>query len=461
MATLIKNGTIVTASDTYKADLRLENGRIAEIGAGIGKPGDETVDAAGRYVMPGAVDAHTHLDMPFMGTYSTDDFETGTIAAAFGGTTSIIDFVVPARGQPLQAAVEIWQAKAEGKAAIDFGLHCCVVEMTDKTLPEMEALVRLGITSFKVFTAYPGVLMIDDGAIFRALRWSVRHGALVQLHAENGPVIGEIVAELIAQQKTDPVFHALSRPSQLEGEATARVIALAEVAGAPLYVVHLTCKEALDAVSAARQRGVRVYAETCPQYLYLSVDDLARPDFEGAKFVCSPPLRPKWHAEHLWRGLATGQLQTVATDHCPFHFKGLKEMGRGDFRKIPNGLPAIETRVLLMHQGVVDGKLGLCRLVDAVSTAPAKLFGLYPRKGALVPGADADVVIWDPERRVDLSNHNLHMRVDYSLYEGMEVRGGPEKVYSRGQLIVAGDEFLGEAGRGRFLAREPFAPERL
>lgn len=457
MATLIKNGTLCTSSDRFAADLRVDGGKIVELGTGIERPGDEVVDARGKLVLPGAIDAHTHLDMPFMGTSSSDDFETGTIAALHGGTTSIIDFIVPSRGQSLPAALELWRAKAEGKAACDYGFHCCIVEMAEHTLEEMDALFRQGITSFKLFTAYPGVLMIDDGAIYRALRWAARRGALIQAHAENGPVISEVVGELVAARKLDPLYHGLSRPSQLEGEATARLCAIAEVAAAPLYIVHLTCIEALEAVRASRRRGARVFAETCPQYLYLSLEDLARPDFEGSKFVCSPPLRPKSHQEELWRGLRQGDLQTVATDHCPFNFKGQKELGRGDFRKIPNGLPAIETRVHLLHQGVVDGKLDLCRFVDAVSTAPAKLFGLYPKKGALVPGADADLVIWDPEKPVDLGVAHLHMRCDYSLYEGKSVTGGPEKVYLGGRLVVDQGRFLGRAGEGRFLARSAFA----
>jgi dihydropyrimidinase len=454
----IKNGTIVTASGSYPGDVRIDAGKIVEVGLGVERPGDELVDASGRLLLPGAIDAHTHLDMPFMGTSSSDDFESGTIAAAFGGTTTIIDFVVPARGQPLPAALELWRAKAEGRAAIDYGFHCCIVELGAHTLEEMDALLRQGITSFKLFTAYPGVLMIDDGAIYRVLRWAARHGALIQAHAENGPAIAEIVAELAAAKKTEPLYHALSRPSRLEGEATARLVALAEVAAAPLYIVHLTCSEALEAVRDGRRRGVRVWAETCPQYLYLSSEDLARPDFEGAKFVCSPPLRAKWHQEELWRGLAAGELATVATDHCPFNFKGQKELGRGDFRKIPNGLPAIETRVPLVHQGVVDGRLSLSRFVDAVATAPARLFGLYPRKGAIVSGADADIVIWNPRRELDLSQRALHMRVDYSLYEGRRVAGGPDRVFAGGKLIVEGERFLGRAGEGRFLARAPFAP---
>jgi dihydropyrimidinase len=457
MGTLIKNGTIVTGSDTYRADLRLEEGHISEIGQGLNRAGDAVVDASGRLVLPGAIDVHTHLDMPFMGTCSSDDFETGTRAAAFGGTTTVVDFIVPEKGKPLPAALDAWRHKAEGKAVVDYGFHCCIVELTDHTLEEMEALMRAGITSFKLFTAYPGALMLDDGAILRVLRWAGRHGALIQVHAENGLAIAEITAELAAQGKRDPMFHGLSRPAALEGEATSRVITLAEVAGAPLYVVHLSCREALQAVRAARMRGLPVFAETCPQYLYLSLEDLGRPDFEGAKFVCSPPLRPKGHAEELWRGLAGNDLQTVATDHCPFNFQGQKEAGRGDFRKIPNGLPSIETRLPLLYQGVVEGKLSLNRFVDCVSVAPAKLFGLYPRKGALVPGADADLVLWNPGRRMDLSHRHLHMRVDYSLYEGVQVTGGPDKVFSRGELIVEDDRFLGRAGHGQFLARAPFS----
>jgi dihydropyrimidinase len=465
-ATLIKNGTIVTGSDTYPADLLIEGGTIASIGprGKLQPAGAEVIDAGGRYVMPGGIDVHTHLDMPFMGTTSSDDFETGTRAAAFGGTTCLIDFAIPEKwggragkesGKPMREALERWQAKAEGKAVFDYGFHMCIVEWTDRTRADLDAMVEEGITSFKLFTDYPGVFQIDDGCIFRALRWARERGALIQVHAVNGPATAILIEEAAAEGRLDPVYHGLCRPSRLEGEATSRMVDLAEVAGAPVYIVHLTCAEALAAVRDGRRRGVKVFAETCPQYLYLSHDDLARPDFEGAKYICNPPIRPAWHAPELWKGLRSGDLQTVATDHCPFNFKGQKEMGRGDFRKIPNGLPGLETRVPLIHQGVVDGHITLNQLVDVCSTAPAKLFGLYPRKGAVVVGADADLVLWDPEKQTDLSVKSLHMRVDHSIYEGVTVKGGPDKVLVRGEVIVDGAEFRGRAGAGRYLRREP------
>jgi dihydropyrimidinase len=457
VATLITNGTIVTGSDTYQADLLIEEGRIAAIGprGAVDRQGAAVVDAAERLVMPGGIDAHTHLEMPFMGTTSADDFETGTRAAAFGGTTCLVDFAIPEKGKPMRLALEAWQAKAEGKAVFDYGFHMCIVEWTDKSVDDLDAMVDEGITSFKLFTDYPGVFMIDDGAIFRALRWARERGALIQVHAVNGPATAVLIEEAVAAGKLDPEYHGLCRPSRLEGEATSRMMDLAEVAEAPIYIVHLTCTEALAAVRDARRRGVRAFAETCPQYLYLSHDDMARPDFEGAKYICNPPIRPASHAPELWRGLASGDLQTVATDHCPFNFKGQKEMGRGDFRKIPNGLPGIETRVPLIHQGVVEGRITLNQFVNAVSTMPAKLFGLYPRKGAVVVGADADLVIWDPDKEIDLSAGNLHMNVDHSIYEGKIVKGGPDKVFVRGELIVDGDKFTGRPGAGRYLRREP------
>ncbi len=455
MATLIKNGTVISGADNYKADLLIEEGRITSIGTALTCPGAQEVDATGRLVMPGGIDVHTHIDMPFMGTHSSDNFETGTIAAAFGGTTSLIDFIIPEKGKPMADALATWHAKSEGQAAIDYGFHMCIVEMTDATMGELDAMLKEGITSFKLFTDYPGVFQIDDGAIFRALRWAGAHGALIQVHAVNGTATAVIIEESAARGELDPVHHGLCRPSRLEGEATSRVIDLAEVAGAPIYIVHLTCDEALHAVREARHRGVKVFAETCPQYLYLNHDHLALPDFEGAKYVCNPPVREAWHAEKLWGGLASGDLQTVATDHCPFNFKGQKEMGRGDFRKIPNGMPGIETRLSLLHQGVVEGKITINQFVYAVSTEPAKLFGLYPRKGAIVVGADADLVIWNPEKVVDLSAARLHMRVDHSVYEGLKVTGGPEQVFLRGELIVDGDKYLGQPGTGRFLRRKP------
>lgn len=461
MATLIKNGTVVTATETVRADVRVEDGRVTALGSGLDQPGDEVVDATGRLVLPGGIDVHTHLDMPFADTVTSDDFETGTIAAAHGGTTTVVDFIVPEKGKPLPAAVETWRRKAEGRAAIDFGFHCCVNELTRSTLDELGRVMADGITSFKVFTAYPGALMLDDGAILRLLRWAASQGALIQVHAENGPAIAVLAAELAAQGRVAPLYHGLSRPPSLEGEATSRVIALAELAEAPLYVVHLSCSEALAAVRGARARGLPVYAETCPQYLYLSLEDLDRPDFEGAKYVCSPPLRPKLHAEELWRGLATADLQTVATDHCPFNFRGQKDVGRDDFRKIPNGLPSLETRVPLMMQGAADGRLGINRVVDALATSPAKLFGLYPRKGTIAPGSDADLVLWDPERPTDLSVKSLHMRVDYSLYEGQSVKGGVERVLLRGRTVIDDGKLVGRAGDGMYLQRQPFTPGAL
>ena len=456
-ATLIKNGTIVTASDTYPADLLIEDGVIASIGprGALQRAGAEVIDAGGRYVMPGGIDVHTHLDMPFMGTTSSDDFETGTRAAAFGGTTCLIDFAIPEKGKSMGEALERWRAKAEGKAVFDYGFHMCIVEWTDRTPADLDAMVEEGITSFKLFTDYPGVFQIDDGAIFRALRWARERGVLIQVHAVNGPATAILIEEAAAAGKLDPVYHGLCRPSRLEGEATSRMVDLAEVAEAPVYIVHLTCVEALAAVRDGRRRGVKVFAETCPQYLYLSHDDMARPDFEGAKYICNPPVRPAWHAPELWRGLGSGDLSTVATDHCPFNFEGQKEMGRGDFRKIPNGLPGIEPRVPLIYQGVNDGHITLNRFVDVCSTAPAKLFGLYPRKGAVVVGADADLVLWDPEKLTDLSAGSLHMRVDHSIYEGVTVRGGPQRVLVGGEVIVDGAEFCGRPGAGSYLRREP------
>jgi dihydropyrimidinase len=457
MRTLIKNGKVVNASGSVAADVLIEEGRIAAVGApgSLDSAGAETVDASRRLVLPGGIDVHTHIEMPFMGTTSSDDFETGTRAALFGGTTSLIDFVIPTKGKPMREALDAWRAKAEGKACMDYGFHMCIVEWSEKTAEELDTMVEAGITSFKLFTDYPGVFQIDDGAIFRALRWARERGTLIQVHAVNGPATAVLVEEAAAAGRLEPVDHGLCRPSRLEGEATSRMMDLAEVAGAPIYIVHLTCTEALEAVRRARRRGVRAFAETCPQYLYLDHEQMALGDFEGAKYICNPPIRPAWHATELWRGMATGDIQTVATDHCPFNFEGQKELGRGDFRKIPNGMPGIETRVPLIHQGVVEGKLTMEQFVDLVSTGPARIFGLYPRKGAVVAGADADLVLWDPMRELDLSVASLHMRVDHSVYEGRKVTGGPDRVFVRGKLVVDGDTFLGQPGDGKFLFRRP------
>lgn len=457
MATLIKNGIIVTASDTYAADIKLDNEIISHIGLSLEpQPDDQVIDVSGCWILPGGIDVHTHLDMPLGDIRSTDDFTTGTIAAVFGGTTTIVDFIVPEKGQSLSQAAKIWRTKAEGAAVTDYGFHMCVVEMLSNTLGEMEALLEEGITSFKFYTAYPGALMVDDGALFRALRWAAKHEALIQVHAENGLAIAIMADDMVAQGKVEPVYHALSRPPRLEAEATSRVLALAEAAGAPIYIVHLSCTEALESVRGARGRGQTVYVETCPHYLYLTLDDLARPGFEGAKFVCSPPLREKYHAPFLWQALAASEVQVVATDHCPFNFREMKERGKHDFRQIPNGLPGIEYRLPLLFEGVTQGKISINRLVDAFATSPSKLFGLYPRKGTIVPGADADLVIWNPSKITDLSHANMHMQVDYSLYENQLIQGRVDKVLIRGRLILDNDQFIGPIGQGQYLIRHRY-----
>jgi dihydropyrimidinase len=453
--TLIKGGTIINADSTIEADVLIDGEEVVAVGRGLDVTVDRTIDATGKWVIPGGIDPHTHMELPFGGTFAKDTFETGTRAAAFGGTTTIIDFAVQPRGGTLHQGLDVWHEKADGKACVDYAFHCIVSDMRDDLLPEMDELVEDGVTTFKLFTAYPGVFLSDDGAIFKALRQTARNGGLILMHAENGPVIDVVAADLIAQGTTDPIGHGLARYSIFEGEATNRVIRLAQAAGAPVYFVHMSAREAVDAVRRARDEGQPVFAETCPQYLFLSLDDLGN-GFEGAKFVCSPPLRDTkaGHQEELWKGLVKDDVQLIGTDHCPFDFEGQKELGRGDFRKIPNGLPAVENRVDLMHDGgVVCGKITANRWVELISTAPARLFGL-PRKGVVAPGFDADLVVYDPTRRHTISAATHHMDVDYSIYEGREVVGGSDFVLSRGRVIVRGDEWLGKAGDGRFIKRE-------
>jgi len=453
MRTLIKHGTIVNADATSRADILVDGERIALIGEELDLPADRTIDAADKWVIPGAIDVHTHMELPFGGTFAKDTFESGTRAAAFGGTTTIIDFAVQPRGGSLRQGLDAWHEKADGKACVDYGFHLIISDVRDDVLSEMDQLVDEGITTFKLFTAYPGVFFSDDGAIFRAMQQTASNGGLVMMHAENGLAIDVVAGQTYLEGHTDPYFHGTSRSPVLEGEATNRVIRLAEVAGAPVYIVHLSAREALDEVRRARDEGLPAFAETCPQYLFLSLDDMGN-GFEGAKFVCSPPLRPADHQEALWQGLARGDLQVVSTDHCPFDFHGQKELGVGDFRKIPNGLPGVENRVDLLHDGgVVTGRLTPNRWVELISAAPARMFGL-PQKGAVAVGADADLVIYDPRRTHTISASSHHMAVDYSCYEGRQVTGGADVVLGRGKILVDGDEWLGRAGDGRFLRRQ-------
>lgn len=458
---LIRNGTVVTAEGQSAADVHVDGGVIARIGPGLDVTADSTIDASGLLVLPGGIDAHTHLDMPFGDIRSTDDFETGTIAAACGGTTTIIDFATPERGQRLGEALETWMGLAGGHAVIDYAFHMVVSEWTAGTAAEMDRLVSDGgVTSFKLFMAYPGRLMLDDGAVFRALRQTRENGGLVMLHAENGSVIEVLVDEALRRGDTGPRFHALTRPPAVEGEAVARAIALAEMAGAPVYIVHVSSAEGVAAIAGARAQGLTVHGETCPHYLFLSDAEYGRPGFEAATFVVSPPLRSPEHQDALWRGIEARALEVVATDHCPFGMDSPphKQRGRADFSKIPNGAPGIETRLLLLWDGGVRaGRITASRFVDLTATAPAKILGLWPRKGAVAVGADADLVVWDPLKHVTLSASTHHMRVDYSLYEGRAVTGAPAFVMSRGDVIVEDGAFVGRPGRGVFLRRVPRA----
>ena len=453
--TLIKNGTVVTASDEYRADVLCDGETIAQIGTKIDVKADTVIDATGRYVIPGGIDVHTHMELPFGGTVASDDFQTGTIAAAHGGTTTIVDFAVQDRGQPARKAWETWMAKAEGKAAIDYGFHMILREFNDSLAKEMKDLVQEGVSSFKLFMAYPGVFMMDDAQIFRAMQRSGEVGATICMHAENGGVIDVLVQQALARGDTAPKHHALTRPARAEAEATHRAIAIAEIANVPVYIVHLSAAGALDMVTEARDRGVPAYAETCPQYLFLDYTNYEEAGFSGAKYVMSPPLREASMQDQLWRGLKGNDLQLVATDHCPFCMKE-KQLGAGDFSKIPNGAPGVETRLaLLFDGGVRQGRISLQRWVEICSTAPAKIFGMAGKKGTIAPGADADIVVWDPEHKQTLSAKTLHMNCDYNPYEGRVVTGAAETVLSRGRVVVDKGTFTGKPGSGRFLRRAP------
>ncbi|HEY9784426.1 MAG TPA: dihydropyrimidinase [Candidatus Obscuribacterales bacterium] len=455
MKTLIKNGRIITAVDDYYADILIEDEIITVIGKQLNMEADRVIDAKDRLVIPGGIDAHTHLDMPFGGTTSADDFRTGTLAAAHGGTTTIIDFAIQTKGQALTEALDIWHEKAAGKTAIDYGFHMIATDLPHERLKEMKRLIHdEGITSFKLFMAYPGVLLVDDATIFRAMSFAGEQGALICMHAENGIVINEIVQRALQEGRTAPKYHALTRPTKAEGEGVNRAIALAEMAESPVYIVHLSCYDALKKVKEARDEGIPAYAETCPQYLFLDYSYYEGDGFEGAKYVMTPPLREKWNQDELWTGLRMNDLQVISTDHCPFCFKEQKELGKGDFSKIPNGGPGIETRMSLVYNGgVVPGRISLNRFVEVTSTAPAKIFGLFPKKGTIAVGSDADIVVFNPNKKMTISAKTHHMNVDYNCYEGMQVKGVTETVLSRGKVIIEDGKYTGTAGDGKFIKR--------
>jgi len=454
MRTLIRHGTVVTATTAAPRDVLVDGETIARVEPEIGEPADRVVDARGKYVIPGGIDVHTHLDMPLGDITTSDDFESGTIAAAFGGTTCVVDFAVQSQGRSLSEAFETWMRKAEGRAALDYGFHMIVCDLPPGRESELDALVSEGVTSFKLFMAYPGRLMLDDATILRVLKRTAANGGMVLMHAEDGAAIELLVRRALADGHTEPRYHALTRPPATEADAVRRAIALAGRAGVPIYIVHVSAAEAVEEIAAARGRGAAVWGETCPQYLFLSDECYEAPDFEGAKYVMSPPLRARAGQARLWQGLALNDLQVVATDHCPFRMRDQKTLGREDFTKIPGGAPGIETRMsLLFDGGVRPERLSLSRWVEVTATNPARLFGLYPRKGAIAPGSDADIVVWNPQREITWSAATHHMRVDYNPYDGRLVKGAPDLVLSRGRPVIDGGRFVGRAGAGQFLKR--------
>jgi dihydropyrimidinase len=463
MTTVIKGGTIVTAGDTFQADVLIDSEQIVAIGRDL--VGETSIDATGKLVIPGGIDVHTHLDMPFGGTNSSDTFFTGHKAAAFGGTTMHIDFAIQPKGATLRETLDIWHGKANGRAAIDYGFHVAITDLPDSVMAEIPSCLDQGVSSLKLFMAYKGALQVDDTTLFRTMQVAAKHGLLIMVHAENGDAIDILIKEAIADGNLSPKYHALTRPPELEAEATERAIRLAEVAGAPLYVVHLTNNGALSALRGARARGhFNIMAETCVQYFFFTKDDLARDGFEGAKWVCSPPFREVSDQVALWGGIADGSLSVVSTDHCPFWYEGGKdgrnpgkELGHASFAAIPNGCPGIEDRMMIMYtHGVQTGRISLNRWIELCCTNPAKLFGCYPQKGAITPGADADIVIWDPNKQVTISAATQHQNTDYNLYEGWNVTGAPSVVLSRGRVLVQDGEWKGEQGAGKFVARRAF-----
>lgn len=463
MSVLIKGGLVVTAADSTVADVYAADERISLIGRSLDVQADRVIDATGKYVLPGCVDPHTHLDMPFGGTVTIDDFESGQTSAAFGGTTCHVDFCIQGAGQSFAQALETWHAKANGRTLIDYGFHIAITDLEEGgTLEELASLPEQGVTSYKLFLAYKGSLMVSDETLFEAMQTAAASGALVMVHAENGDAIDVLVREALAAGNTAPHFHALTRPPELEGEATNRAIQLARIAGCPLYVVHVTCAEAVDPIRRAREAGWSVWGETCTQYFFKTIDDLRAPDFEGAKVVYSPPARDASNHDVLWNAVRTDALSAISTDHCSFLWDGQKTLGRDDFTKIPNGGPGLEDRLKMIHHfGVGGGRISLNRMVDLLSTQPAKLFGLYPRKGTIAVGSDADIVVFDPAKRETLSVAGSHSKCDYNLYEGAEVVGAPELVLLRGQVLVEDGELKASPGVGRFVRRARFGQPLL
>ncbi len=461
MSVLIKGGRVITAADDYVGDVFVDGERISLIGESLDVPADRVIDAAGKYVLPGCIDPHTHLDMPFGGTVTIDDVESGQTSAAFGGTTCHVDFVIQPQGMTFGDALDEWKAKADGKQVIDMGYHMAITDLKNGgTLEELATLPEQGVTSYKLFMAYKGALMVDDETLFRTMQVAAESGALVMVHAENGDVIDILVREALAAGHTEPLYHALTRPPEAEGEATNRAIQLAHLAGAPLYVVHVTCRDAVEPIARARDAGWNVWGETCTQYFFNSLDDIAKPNFEGAKYVYSPPVRDKSNWDVLWNAVRTDALSVISTDHCAFLWDGQKTMGRDDFSKIPNGGPGLENRLQMIHEfGVRHGRISLNRMVELLATNPAKLFGLYPRKGTIAVGSDADIVIFDPERTHTISAATHHSKSDYNLFEGTEVTGTPELVLLRGQVLVENGELVASPGVGRFVARAKFGQE--
>ncbi len=489
MGILFKNGTVVTAAEMVQADVLVEGEQVVMIGKGIPAKGHEVVNCKGKYLMPGGIDVHTHLDLPFGGTYSNDDFDVGHKAAAFGGTTMHIDFVIQPKSGSLHDGLKTWREKAR-PAQIDYGFHLAVTDLRDEVMDEIPSLVDEGITSLKLFMAYKNVLQIDDGTLYRAMMQAAKHGMIVMVHAENCDVEEQLRLQLLAEKKFAPIYHYSSRPPEIEGEATNRAAVMSGMTGCPLYVVHVTCEPAVAAIRHARSLGYPVMGETCVQYFHITRDKhLGAKGFEGAKYVCSPPVRNPEHHAVLWQAVKDSTLQVVSTDHCDFWYDGGKgpweewakkhnggkwieyekqnpkfrrpgkELGKGNWSKIPNGLPGIEDRLIVMwHLGVNSGKISPTRFVELNCTNPAKIFGCYPRKGTLAVGSDADILVWDPNQRRTISAKTHHMRCDYNLYEGMKVKGGPVQVYQRGKKLVDGEAWHGQNGAGQFIRRAAHAP---